>query len=533
MTDRVIFGTGVGSKAAVGKVLRLGVEHAEHRKSERGFEVERDRLMAGLSTVLDRIRSELSELDQISAEIMDALITLLADDELIAMAEPALTEGWDAASSLHLAINDLEAMMGDDADFVSRVGDLRGIADVVAAEIRGEAAGVEIPSEGSWVVVASDLTPVDTSKFGDSVVGVITELGGPTSHTAVICRARGIPALVAAAAASELAAGETVLVDPVGDRAVIGGGIELATRALTFVPINEAPLISVRANIGSLTDAHSASATQATGVGLFRTEVLYLDAATEPDFEAQVASYREIFLAAPAGELIVRTIDAGSDKPVPFLPQPAEENPALGVRGYRLRSSFPKFIETQLRAIALASEQRPVSVMAPMIANYEEAVEFADLARSVGLTRVGIMVETPAVVWQLADLGGVIDFLSIGTNDLSQYLFAADRMNGALGGLLDPWQPGLLRSVAEIARAGKELGVPVGVCGESAADPLLAMVFAGLGITSVSVSPAAVSEVSQALRSITQAEASGLAKAALAATTAWSAKQDVREQLAI
>jgi phosphoenolpyruvate-protein phosphotransferase (PTS system enzyme I) len=532
MTAEVLVGTGVGTSAAVGTVLRLGAKAVEHRKSSAGPAQERERLIDGLGTVLGRIRAELSELDKISAEIMDALVTLLSDEELIVMAEPALDAGWDAATSLQLAINEFEALMGDDEDFLSRVADLRGIADVVAAEIRGERPSAQIPAAGSWVIVARDLTPVDTAKFGDSVVGVITELGGPTSHTAVICRARGIPAVVACPGASELKDGDQVLVDPQGDRAVIGGALTSATEAIRFFETESKPLISVRANIGSLTDALTASATQATGVGLFRTEVLYLDERVEPDFETQVASYREIFEAAPAGELIVRTIDSGTDKPVPFLKQEAEENPALGVRGFRLQSVHPQFIETQLAAIAAASKQRAVSVMAPMIANYEEAELFASLARAAGLERIGIMVETPAIVSQLGDLAGLIDFVSIGTNDLSQYLFAADRMNSALAALNDPWQPGLIRTVAQVASVCQAAGMPVGVCGESAADPLLAIVYAGLGATSLSVSPAAVAQVTSALKSVDAARAKSVAQMALSAKTAAEAKALVRAELA-
>lgn len=523
-------GTGVGSRAAVGKVLRLGAAEVARRQSALSPELELEQLASALNSTVVRLRAELASYDETSAEIMDALLTLLADDEMLALAQPAIDEGWDAATALQSAIDELAALMGDDEDFQSRVGDLRGLADLVAAEIRGEASGAKIPETGEWIVVARDLTPVDTAKFGDSVVGVITELGGPTSHTAVICRARDIPAVVACRGALELVNGQSVLVDPAGDRVVVEATLDSATRAISFSPVSTDPLIAVRANIGSLTDALTAATTSATGVGLFRTEVLYLDALEEPDFDAQVLSYREIFQAAPAGELIVRTIDAGTDKPVPFLPQGAEENPALGVRGFRLADQHPRFVQTQLEAIAAASDAREVSVMAPMVANYEEALRFSEMARAVGLRRVGIMVETPAIVSQLADLAGLLDFVSIGTNDLSQYLFAADRMNSALAALNDPWQPALIRTVAQIARDGKAAGLSVSVCGESAADPLLAIIYAGFGISAVSVSPAAVASVTQALSSVRSAQAAELAELALSAKTASDAKRLVRER---
>ena len=253
------------------------------------------------------------------------------------------------------------------------------------------------PPRGSWIVVAEDLTPLETSQFGDSVVGVVTELGGPTSHTAIICRALGIPALVSATGAMTLEQGSSVLVDPEGNRAVVGGELSSATTAISFIASADAPLITVRANIGGLEDAAKASATSARGVGLFRTEVLYLSAQREPSVAEQTKAYIEVLKAAPAGKIIIRTIDAGSDKPVPFLHLAEEENPALGVRGFRLNTHHSSFITSQLRAIsdAINATGRDVGVMAPMVSTLEEVREFRALCHQAGLPQVGIMIETP------------------------------------------------------------------------------------------------------------------------------------------
>jgi phosphotransferase system enzyme I (PtsI) len=326
--------------------------------------------------------------------------------------------------------------------------------------------------------------------------------------------------------ATQLKNGDRVLVDPVGDRVVFGGDESLATKAISFVPVNADPVIPVRANIGTLEDAESAATTSAEGVGLFRTELLYLSAATAPSIEQQVAEYSAILAAAPAGPIVVRTIDAGSDKPVPFLNMPHEENPSLGVRGFRLINDHRQFIEDQLRSLeqARVATGREVWVMAPMIATVAEAAQFADLARSIGGYKVGIMVETPSIATLVDQLSGVIDFVSIGTNDLSQYLFAADRMNPSLGALLNHWQPGLIRTLARIAAGGQQGGFSVGVCGESASDPAFAVVLAGLGISSVSVSKSQVEAVRNALSSLDLGKAKAVANAVLAATTAEEAK---------
>jgi phosphotransferase system enzyme I (PtsI) len=261
---------------------------------------------------------------------------------------------------------------------------------------------------------------------------------------------------------------------------------------------------------------------------------LYLSSKTQPSLEQQVASYTEILKAAPAGPIVVRTIDAGSDKPVPFLNMPEEENPSLGVRGYRLITEHRDFIEGQLKALesARVASGREVWVMAPMIATAEEAKAFADLARSIGGYKVGIMVETPSIALIVDQLEGVLDFVSVGTNDLSQYLFAADRMNPALGALLNHWQPALIKSLARIASGAKAAGISSGVCGESASDPAFAVVLAGLGMDSVSVSKSQVTAVHNALSSLSLADAKEVANAVLKETTAEAAKATALREIA-
>ena len=529
-------GIGIGRDAATGEVYRWkraeGVE--EHRRSEADQAVETQALIDGLAAGVATVRAQAAEADADTAAILEALVMMFEDDELVSMASTHIEQGWDAATGLYRALDELGDMMGDDADFLSRVDDLRGIARTIGARLRGIEVSHAMPSDQDWVVVADDLTPLDTSQFGSNVVGVVTELGGPTSHTAIICRSRGIPAVVSCQGALDLTDGSMLLVDPVADRVVVDADMSQATQPISFVARSDDPLITVRANIGSLADATAAAATDARGVGLFRTEVMYLERSEKPSRHQQAEEYAEVFRAAPAGKIIVRTIDAGSDKPVPFLPNGEEENPALGVRGFRLGHAHPEFQADQLAAIAEAinATGRSVAVMAPMISTVTEAEEFQSLAKDAGLTEVGIMIETPAIVPMIPDLAGIVDFLSIGTNDLSQYLFAADRMHPAMGVFVDPWQPGLLRTVKAITDAAEPVSLPVGVCGESAADPALAIVLAGLGVSSVSVAAGAVESVREALQSVTNDTAEHVARNTLEATSPGEAKARASEALA-
>lgn len=531
----VLTGLGVGLNAVVAEVFRVAPMQAlpARAKSTRSVDEERESLRGAIGAVGAHLEVLGAKVGSTSAEIFEALKFLLEDDELFEVAEGHLTEGWSAAAAYGMAVDEFAELLGGDPDFDERVKDLQDLSKRVQAEIAGIKVNLELPIEGSFVIVGEDFSPADTAQFTSAVVGVITISGGPTSHTAIICRSRSIAAVVSCAAAADLVDGDVVLVDPVGDRVVVGGEISSATQAITFVDTGREPIIPVRSNIGSLEDANKASAASANGVGLFRTELLYLSATSQPDVASQSASYAEILAAAPEGPIVVRTIDAGSDKPVPFLNMPHEENPSLGVRGFRLIREHRGFIEDQLHSIefARAHTNREVWVMAPMIATAGEAREFADLARSIGKFKVGIMVETPSIVTQIADLKGQIDFLSVGTNDLSQYLFAADRMNPALGLLLNPWQPALIRTLARIASEAEAAGISSGVCGESASDPAFAVVLAGLGFKSVSASASQVGAVRAALSATSVADAQRIADGALEFSTAEEAKAFVTAEL--
>ncbi len=298
------------------------------------------------------------------------------------------------------------------------------------------------------------------------------------------------------------AAAGTVIVNPDGatrqeitSRAAARAALKTATGGAGAT--KDGVAVQLLANVGKVEDAERAAKEDVEGVGLFRTEVLFLDQAKAPTVAEQLTAYTRVFKAFGDRKVVVRTLDAGADKPLAFAPSEEEENPALGVRGLRMDKRFPQLLDDQLTAIAQAAKDTgaKVWVMAPMVSTVHEAAAFEARVKSHGLPVGGIMIEVPAAALRAGHLIEKVDFFSIGTNDLTQYAMATDRMAGELAELLDPWQPAVLDLIAMAGDAGKAAKKPVGVCGEAARDPLLALVLVGLGITSLSMAAAAVRPV--------------------------------------
>ena len=271
------------------------------------------------------------------------------------------------------------------------------------------------------------------------------------------------------------------------------------------------------------------------GVGLFRTEFCFLDQPEEPTVEAQVEAYRGVLEAFPGKKVVVRTLDAGADKPLPFLTDATEANPALGVRAYRTARRDPEVLEHQLEALAKAEAgtEAKVWVMAPMISTADEAKAFTDKARSYGLTIAGMMIEVPSAAIMADKLFEHADFASIGTNDLTQYVMAADRLLSSLADLSTGWQPAVLRLIKSACDGAAPHGRPVGVCGEAAADPALAVVLVGLGVKSLSMTARALADVDAVLKSVDFADCQRLAGLATSARNADDARAAVRAELPI
>ena len=268
-------------------------------------------------------------------------------------------------------------------------------------------------------------------------------------------------------------------------------------------------------------------------MGLLRTELLYLDRNDAPTLQEQTAIYTQLFTPFNGQKVVIRTLDAGADKPMAFINFAQEPNPAMGVRGYRTINGHEDLLRTQLQAIAHAAKATTaeVWVMAPMITLPGEAAAFVALAREYGLNKAGVMIEVPAAVFHADEITRVCDFVSIGTNDLGQYLHAADRESAPLAGFNDPWQPALLRAVHVIAQAGIKNNCPVGVCGEAASDAALASVLIGLGVSSLSCSVATLTDVAQAITAHSLQQLILAGNVAIAANTVLDAKNSARSQL--
>lgn len=444
---------------------------------------------------------------------------------------------WETAAELAEQYSQAGGLIAE------RVTDLLDVRNRIISALRGEQPPGIPERREPYVLVADDLAPADTVTLDPTIcLALVTEQGGPTSHTAIIARELGLPAIVGRAGATELADGTLVLVDgDTGELIITPDHAEQATATgvITLPPFegpgrtSDGHRVLLSANVGAPRDVARAVERGAEGVGLFRTEFCFLDRDTEPTIAEQVADYRAVFTAFPGQRVVVRTLDAGSDKPLPFLTADNEPNPALGVRGVRTARRDPAVLERQLTAIAeaAAAESADAWVMAPMIATLGETENFVALARRAGISTVGVMIETPAAALTARELMGAVDFVSIGTNDLAQYTLAADRMVGDLADLADPWQPALLRLMQIVGEAGAETGTPVGVCGEAAADLALSAVLVGLGASSLSMAARAITPVGRRLADVHLDDCRRAASAAVAAPDARRAREAARRIL--
>jgi len=509
----------------------------------------REAAEAVLGTVLGATaadyRRRASDTDGHRAQVL-AATAAIADDAVLRAAATAMIRErgatperavWEAIAR---SVDQYRAAGGD---LLDRITDLKDIRDRVIAALTGvERPGLPERSE-PYILIADDLAPADTVTLDPTrCLALVTEQGGPTSHTAIIARELGLPAVVGVAGATRIAEGTILLVDGDTGEVVVrptAGVQATATGVITLPPFvgpchtADGQRIVLAANVGAVGEVARAVERGAEGVGLFRTEFCFLDRVDEPTVDEQIDAYREVFTAFAGQHVVVRTLDAGSDKPLPFLTPIDEPNPALGLRGVRTAIRDPEVLDRQLRAVAEAAQGTgaDVSVMAPMIATLTEAREFSARARAAGIPRVGLMLETPAAALTAVELCAEVDFLSVGTNDLSQYTMAADRMAPALASLVDPWQPALLRMVHLVGQAAADTDTPLGVCGEASADPDFAAVLVGLGATSLSMVSRAIPAVAARLGEVTVEQCRAAAVAACAAAGPDSARAAARAAL--
>ena len=539
----VIKGVGIGRGVAVGPVIRMAAALPEPSDAPRADSVsaesEIERVTKSLALVnadLNRRAEEAANGDEgakQAAPILQA-IAMFASDPALAQsintlieqgktAERAVLEGFGAVEEMFKAIGGYQG---------ERAADLHDVGQRVIADLMGvPAPGVPV-SDTPFVLVAEDLSPADTAGLDlDKTLAIVTSQGGPTSHTAILARARGIVAVVSAAGADDLKNGETVIVNAAestittepSDEQVAAAEAAKAKAAkakeLRGKPgaTKDGYHIPLLANVGKPSDGKTALEYGAEGVGLFRSEFLFIGNAEPPSVEEQTKAYAELLAQFPGKKVVIRMLDAGADKPLPFLTPEDEPNPALGLRGLRTLRTHMNVLEGQLKALAAADAQTDADlwVMAPMVADAHEAAYFVKLGKSFGLKKVGVMAEVPSIALMADQVAKVADFVSIGTNDLTPYTLAADRTRGAVANYQTAWHPAVLRAIKLIADAGNANGMPVGVCGEAAADPDLAVVLTGIGVNSLSMTPVALDDVRAELAGVTLEEAQEKAAKAL------------------
>ena len=514
-----------------------GSPEQERARLDEARAAARDELEQTHAEVLARAGAE-------AADIFSAHALLLDDAAITDPAQRLIEHGAGAARAWQSASEEAAAAFRalDDPYLQERAVDVEDVARRVLAQLGSEPQGAAL--EGPGIVVAGELTPGEAAGLdSDDAWAIATARGGATAHAAILARALGIPAVVGL--------GEALLQIPEGTQLVLDGeaglidvdpGEEavaerratqkaaeeerraLEARAAEPGALKDGRRVEVFANIGSAAEAARAVEQGAEGVGLLRTEFLFLDRATPPDEDEQVAVLAEIARALDGRPVVVRTLDAGADKPLPFLRQEPEDNPFLGRRGIRLSLAQPDLFRTQLRAILRVAEDHPLKVMFPMVATLDElrgARELLDEARSTVDSRaeleVGVMVEVPALALQAEQFAPEVDFFSVGTNDLAQYTMAAERGNAALAGLLDESLAPVLALIAEVVGAAEAHGRWVGVCGELAGRPDAAVLLAGLGVRELSMAASRIPAVKAALRDSDTETAAAAARQALPA----------------
>lgn len=512
MSEDTLRGIGVSPGGAHGPVVIVSppVRAPEDEPSPADPQAALEDVRAVFESVAADLDARAAVVDDGAAQILSATALIARDKSLHKAAGKHLDEGEGPATAIESAVEEFaaqfEALGGY---FAERVVDLRDVGSRAVAAVLGVPAPGIPQLTGPSVIVAEDLAPAETAVLDRTrVVAIVTSGGGRTSHTAILAAQRGIPAVVQVTDALGIPAGTPVAVDgdggevfPEPSEGFVARLDERRERRAAVLADSSGPgrtsdghAVKLLANIGDVDDAVAAAAEDVEGVGLFRTEFVFLSATSAPTVADQAGIYRKVLAPFAGRRVVARTLDAGADKPLAFADLGPEENPALGRRGLRLSERRPDLLDAQLEALALAARDTDaeLQVMAPMVATPREAEWFARRVREHGLPSAGAMIEVPAAALRSRQLLADLDFASIGTNDLAQYAMAADRMQGELSDLLDPWQPAVLDLVAAACAGGAVAGRPVGVCGEAAGDPLLAAVLVGLGVSSLSMAPGKV-----------------------------------------
>lgn len=550
----LLIGVAASPGLAVGEVFQVRHQEIEVTEAGESVDAERRRLAAAVEAAaaqLGALRAQLhAKSEPAKAAIFAAHEELLSDPDILEIAESTIAKGKSAAFAWKRAYTThADRLAGLRNQLLAqRANDLRDVGRRVLSELTG--VDISQPEyKPNTVLVAEDLTPSDTAALDRSrVMGFCTTRGGATSHVAILARSLGIPALAGLeAAALELANGTTVILD--GNKGTLRLHVtpeEIArtrrsqeraeerrkadlARAKEPAVTADGKHIEVMANIGGLKDAAQVAQLGGEGVGLLRSEFLFMERSDAPTEDQQYDSYQAIVQAIGADRpMIIRTLDVGGDKPLSYLPIPKEDNPFLGERGVRVGLDRPEILRTQLRAILRASGGGKISVMFPMIATLNELRDakamLMEEAEKLGIAPmpVGIMVEVPAAAVMAAQFAREADFFSIGTNDLTQYTLAMDRGHPKLAPQVDGLSPAVLRLIAHTVNGARSAGrnVRVGVCGGIASDPVAVPILLGIGVDELSVSLPAIPTVKAQIRTLRMDDCKKLAEQAMAADSA-------------
>lgn len=578
-----LHGVGVGRAVAVGQAFHAVPTQRqparEHHAGDAAAELHR--ADAALESVATEIADHAARSDPAARDMLSATAMMPRDPELRADIARRVEAGLTAERAVFEAFDAVRAMLAAAGGRTAESAvDLVDVQRRVIALLTGEALSGLPVSANPHVLIAADLAPAQFVTLDTAtILAIVTERGGPTSHTAILARAAAIPALVGVAGALDIAEGSTVIVDAAAGTLTVDPDPEqlAAARALSPSPAQSATLappataappappspsatpdaaadpenatavpnravsqtdqlhgaladgtrIPLLANLDAPQQSRQALELGAEGVGLFRSEIGYLDHAEAPTATQLRSGYQRLLEEFEGRPVMIRLFDSSADKPLRFLPGVEGQNPALGVKGLRALRAHDGVLGDQLAALAAAANASAADlwVMAPMVTDAEDAAWVVELGHRAGLARVGIVAEVPSVALCAAEVAEVVDFISIGTNDLTQYTLAADRTIAGLGAYQDAWHPAVLRLVRLLADAGAVYGKPVGVCGEAAADPELAAVLVGLGVTSLSMAPSALRDVRARLATVTLGQARARAGAALNARGAREARE--------
>jgi phosphocarrier protein FPr/phosphocarrier protein len=537
-------GTCAAPGLAIGPAFRWAPGSRFVTEAGRGAAAEGQALAGALAAVVGQIdAATAAELDPARASVLVAHRSLAQDPALVADAERRISDGKSAGFAWRTAVGAVvEALRAlPDARMAERADDLRDLERRVLDVLAGEAAPAPDPPAGA-ILIADELLPSQLLAIPSGrLAGLVLAGGGPTSHVAILAAAMGVPTLVGAGAALDaIPAGVMLVLDATAGAIAVAPkpralqaaqrrvSAQTAERAAASAAAREpaaladgAP-IAVLANLAGQADAAAAVAAGAEGSGLLRTEFLFLDRDAAPDEAEQIAAYQAIADALGGRPLVVRLLDIGADKPAPYAAQPAEENPALGLRGVRLALRRPALLRTQLRAILQVRGTGPLAVMVSMVSSLAELravrAALADAAGDLGVAApdLGAMIETPAAAMIADQLAAEAAFLSVGTNDLAQYALAMDRGHPQLAGEIDALEPAVLRLVAAACKGAAAHGRPVSVCGALAGDPAAIPVLIGLGVTRLSMPAPAIAGAKALIRRLTGEACRTLAAEALA-----------------